>query len=249
MAKVIITEDFLANQVWWWREGCAKHPVDFMRNPVTLKSGPLLPIYKLAFNYELATRGDRSKRLGSFTELGQSHLWIIAPTMGPPYLIQLASRDAGNEAQGNEKGWTPLRPMFQWNLRESDRTLMKAFKALIQDQRRVEGIAAPRGHQRTRPISWRWLELMDLADFKIDYVMSDGERSSLSSARKAAKRQSKIFEAAIDEYWESHKMAEWFENGDEDEDQHETPLDFPPWFCQTAITPKPLYRDIWPQNE
>jgi hypothetical protein len=48
MSRKKVTEEFLAKEVWWWREGASKHPIDFEKNPLDLKRGPLLPVYYLA---------------------------------------------------------------------------------------------------------------------------------------------------------------------------------------------------------
>ena len=64
MRRKKVTEEYLEKEVWWWREGSAKHPID-------LKPGPLLPKYYLAFDYELARRVRRTRRLAPFPTLAE----------------------------------------------------------------------------------------------------------------------------------------------------------------------------------
>jgi hypothetical protein len=226
-----ITEDFLAKEVWWWREGANKHPIDFK------------PDFALAFNYELARRACRRRRLVPFTELKIAHTWILATYLGTISVPQIPSRDAGNEKQEQEKGWTQIRPKFQWNLNLSERSLVEAFINYIHLNRQIQGIPAPSlPRERRRPFSWRWLEFMDLSHFKIR-PLDNKERSSLSSARKTAKEKLALFDAAISAYWNMHREKNSWEGED-----HEPAMD--EWLStyQAVNTPNKLWDNIWPQE-
>jgi hypothetical protein len=220
MAQKKITQEYLEKHVWWWKAGAMKHPCDFNKSPFDLETPVFLPpIYSLGFNYELARRAkqvaESPVRLASFTELGPSHLWIIGPFLGVVPIFQLASRDAGNAQQNEEKGWTRLFPKRQWNLQVSDRTLIKAFKVWVQGQRTTEGIPPPRPLAGTskRKLPWRWLELLDLREYDLE-KLSDSERHSLTLAQRASKRQEMLFDEAIDQYWETHTSPEDDEDSD-----------------------------------
>jgi hypothetical protein len=229
MSRKKITEEFLAREVWWWRAGASKHPIDF--NPKVV----------LSFNYELARRIKRGRRLAPFTDLKANHFWIISPFLGETSWPQIESRHAGNEQQENEKGWTQIRPKLQWNLNLSERRLVRAFQAFIRHDRERQGIPASQPlPKRKRPFSWTWLELMDLADFKVR-PLKDNERSSLSSARKAARKQAALFDKAIDDYWEMDQENEAWDEAD--------PA-FDDWLqtSKSVKTPTELWRHIWPKE-
>jgi hypothetical protein len=236
MSRKKVTEEFLAKEVWWWREGAAKHPVDFDKTFAFPYSFPL------PFNYELARRACRKRRLVSYTALNTVQLWIIAPFLGETSIPQIATRYAGNEQQESEKGWTQIHAKLQWNLNLSERILVNAFVDFIRQNRDTQGIPAPLPvrRKRRRSFSWRWLELMDMVYFKVRPLKSN-ERGSLSVAKKAAKQRLALFDKAIDEYWEMHKEKEAWEGPEDDWDE-------PAWLSmyKPVKTPIELWRNIWP---
>jgi hypothetical protein len=130
--------------------------------------------------------------------------------------------------------------------------LLRAFFDFIQHERVTQEMPAPRPNEgkKNRPFSWRWLELMDLADFKIR-PLEDNERSSLSLARKAARAKLKTFDNCIDEYW---KRAVPFDGEELDDDPgdpysgYHDPLMEIFLMSQPVTYPKPLWRHIWPKE-
>ena len=129
---------------------------------------------------------------------------------------------------------------------------MKAFFDFIRQERIAQEIFAPRPNagKKNRPISWRWPELMDLADLKIR-PLEDNERGSLSLARKTAKEKLKIFDKCIDEYWKRAVPSDdeelYDDPGDLNSDFHD-PLMEMFLFFQPVKYPNPLWRHIWPKE-
>jgi hypothetical protein len=89
------------------------------------------------------------------------------------------------------------------------------FLAFINEQRAAQGVIPPRGlqGQRNVPISWRWIELLDIAQFKIKRIHTeaskDVERQTRRRARVMAQKLLPKYLQAIDElenaFWRPKK--------------------------------------------
>jgi hypothetical protein len=179
-----ISEEFLAKKVWWWRPGANKHPTDFK------------PDNTLAFNYELVRREKRELRLQPFPAVaGLCRFSMPALDDTPPELLPFR---ATHDKAVKEKGWVLL--IMEWNLKLSNAPLQEAFMDFIREARKRDGIPEPRRNagSRRRPPSWRWLELMDIADLKIRRL-EDYDQSIVRKARKRAKEKWSIFSDAIEQ--------------------------------------------------
>lgn len=171
--------------VWWWRPGAKKHPIDFKRDN------------SLAFNYELVRRVKRELRLQPFPSVaGLCRFSVPALDDAPPE--QIPCRATQYKAV-KMKGWAPL--IAEWNLNLCDAPLREAFMDFIRQARARDGIPEPRrnaGIRRT-PQPWRWLELMDISDLRIHYL-GDTDQTTLRKARKRAEEKWSIFSDAIEQF-------------------------------------------------
>ncbi|MFM2295973.1 MAG: hypothetical protein RLZZ350_2386 [Verrucomicrobiota bacterium] len=184
------TEQKLETEVWWWRSTAKTHPPSFaMENSA-------------AFYYELACRANRKVRLVSFLKLSHAQVYAISGMGGEPS-IEYQFRYSNFSETGDNDTWTERRDGLQWNLKFSNRVLLKGFLDFIEINRRKKNIQPDRTilRNRRKPLPWRWLELMDLADKKIR-PLGDNERRSLSEARKIAKQKWKVLSKAIDKFKE-----------------------------------------------
>jgi hypothetical protein len=94
------------------------------------------------------------------------------------------------------EGWTKAEPVT-WNLNQSDEALSQAFLATIRRERAKQRIALKKNaSNRHRRVSWRWPEVLDLAQAGIPLNAND--RSKKSQAIKQAKCfENAVLEAAL----------------------------------------------------
>jgi hypothetical protein len=223
-------ENFLAKEVWWWRPGATHRPFDFNSKN------------SLAFNYELVKRVYRSERFVPFYALKVHHLSIIWPLSDDP-LQQPVSRETYDLNRQKESGWTVPNPILQWNLKASKRALHAAFDLFIQQQRDLQNIPKPRPNagERRKPLSWRWPELMDLADLNV-CKLDDSERSKLSVARKVANQKAEKFANIIDEYYTAGQSDQYPFGQFFDEPDFDPPVTF------STLPEKPFGKGYWPRE-
>ncbi len=224
-------ENFLAKEVWWWRLGATHRPLDF-----NFKNS-------LAFNYELVRREYRNERFVPFHALKVQHFSVIWPLSDDP-LQQPVFRETYDTNRQKESGWTAPKPCLQWNLNASKNALNRAFGLFIQQQRDLQNIPEPRPNagERRKPLSWLWLELMDLADLNIR-KLDDNERGKLSAARKIAKIKAKKFAMLVDEYYTSGRAASCdFGQPFYDEPDFDSPMTF------SNADEEPFGKGFWPRE-
>lgn len=241
MAKKQVTQEYLERKVWWWRPG-VEHPNDFGPN---YESITIWCERRIAFHYELLRRVSRSRRLAPFTSLNYGHLRIISNLTDEKLALPIV-RPATLPQHPNELGWTPS--SAQWNLGCSDRSWVLAFKDFIHQERARQQIPrpVPNKGKRNRGFSWRWPELMDVADLTSN-ILDDNERSSLSMARRLAKEKLKQFDKAIDEHWKTAETNDSLSSLADDEEADEELVDWIPSF-PPVIHPCPLWKNIWPKE-
>lgn len=182
---------------WWW------HEKEFIKDPYEYsirRHGPSVPWRgqrELAFfAWELIRRIDSTLGppsawgLGMYEEqllleIGGYRHWAISRSTNPAW------------AEAKEPGWSPVDCPTQWNLRATDAELVREFRQRIRQWRGEQRIPEPAGNPgpRHRPPSWRWLELLDISAHGCR-PLNDGERRSLSEARRKGKlMRDKLVEA------------------------------------------------------
>jgi hypothetical protein len=229
-----ISEEYLANEIWWWRPNVPTHPPDFKSSN------------SLAFNYELARRYKRNLKLQPFPFVA-GLCRFSAPELddAPPELWTF--RHVHDKAQ-KEKGWFSLHPNMQWNLNLCDAILQRTFLEFIHQERKKDAIPKPRRNagRRNKPIPWRWLELMDITDFKIR-LLGDNDQSTVRTARRKAKEKWLILSQCVARHTK-FQFDNWLSNQGEPGFTDEEDLGFkdiiessPP-----AKTHFKLWRGIWP---
>lgn len=101
-------------------------------------------------------------------------------------------------------GWSPALP-YSYNLHASDRALCEVFMNWIKGERQRQYIAeelsvigerSRNKGRRARPVSWKWIELIDNPQ-----QLNDNDRSHLSVARKEMKRLQSMFNQSYGD-WE-----------------------------------------------
>lgn len=215
-----VTEDFLKNEVWWWRSGSNQRPARFSEKDL------------LAFNYELVRRALRKECFPKFPVVESLCRYAIPQFAGEEY-----EERTFRFSRTPETGWMEFPASIQWNLKKSDRALKEAFMRFIRDQRKVQGVGMERSKKRksTRHLPWRWLELMDFAHYRIR-SLEDNERSSLSMARKAAQKKVEAFITAVDQFGEQQRV----------EGQSRT-VNWPEEYLVPAPKqPMKLFHGVWP---
>jgi len=103
--------------------------------------------------------------------------------------------------QYTEMGWTPTyeNEHRQWNLRQSDRDLIKKFIAEIRTLRKIQKIRAPHPMEGVKyaPVSWKLIEILDREQQGIGKLNSS-ERSTLSDARSRARKCFNQYKRALE---------------------------------------------------
>lgn len=196
-------DNFAERFDWWWQHE------DFTSDVATLKAKYKterpwgIPwkncLERIAWNYELMRRSEIQGDLPSFFALSVEERMFAASLWGNE--SEYPSRDTSDPHKTQEHGWTPVNPFFQWNLRLSDEALSNAFTVYIKHQREGQKIQVqPRNKgKKNRGVSWKWVELLDLAGHKVR-TLADNERKSLSSARKQAMENAEQFLTSLGAY-------------------------------------------------
>lgn len=184
----------LRRETWWWRKA-------------SLTSEDSFPPWRycreeVAWSYELARRANRRLNLPSFPELKMLDRQLLLSLFGPattkgPWPPFRFALDA---SRPEEQGWARNEDKLEWNLRRTDNELARSFLKWIRGKRRFQGIKEPRPNKgmRRRPRSWAWPELMDRVHHGLR-SLSDSQRSTLSNARRIAKRRLAKLRKAVEE--------------------------------------------------
>lgn len=111
-----------------------------------------------AFSYELARRSFSLAEYPSYLKLDNFEkdiVWKCFRHRGESVAVK---RDRWPKKEFEGYAFLPV----SWNLRASDRALQAALLEMVKAERRRQGIKPTRNKgNRNRPVSWRWLELID----------------------------------------------------------------------------------------
>lgn len=151
-----------------------------------------------AFRYELSRRAISSVSR-PFVELSVFESQIVCLRFGRktnPLLVWIAdSEELLNSAYpytSPQDGFSRRLPVA-WNLRASNHALTSHFLKYIEEERALQKVKpSPHHGCRNRPVSWRWLDLLD-NPLRLD----DSDRSHLSQARKNSKELVGTYKAAL----------------------------------------------------
>jgi len=173
-------------KTWWWRH-LPFAPFDQVTYTTRPRKGRYWPDQDelAAWQYELVRRVRRDFALPEYIDLPawkRAGLWTQI-VLSDPSLKGSPSMILHDDI--NLEGWTKAEPVA-WNLRHSDESLSKAFLHSIRRERARQKIALRKNAgNRHRPVSWRWPEVLDLADAGL--ALKANERSKKSQSIKQAK--------------------------------------------------------------
>jgi hypothetical protein len=180
---------------WWWRKLKRNVVFDGTTRTVRAKTrrGQIWKkaIEPMAYAYELARRHDRSAKLPPYPK----SKWIarlLKDFTKPDNSRAYRLHDLPIESDfslWDDHNWGPL--PVDWHYTASLESAVAAFKVLYVAEQKRRGIARnPRSQQgqRNRSVSWRGIELMDVAHFKGTPRFPASERTIVSRARLVSRK-------------------------------------------------------------
>ena len=185
-----MTEKELIETAWWWRKS----------SPDTGNSYWKLYTERIAWSYELLRRVIRPEEIRGFHQLNGYERMFLSKVSGTTHLI-LPNRDirSDDKQKAEERGWTPICPMLQWNLQAQDHDLHAWFDIFIAQHRQIQNIPRPKKNQgiKRRPVSWKVHELLDVQDHKLKKGFDETDRSILSRGKREGKTSAHRFFSAL----------------------------------------------------
>lgn len=178
---------------WWWRQESEDCSFDRKTSTIIAKTlkGRLwtLNTEPGAWRYELARRHKDAVNQGllpypkmdkSVSTLLQFFTTAVCQSGDIPL--------SQNMDVWDEECWSDALNL-RWNLRASDDELVEYFLELIKKQRKEHKFSRSKARwRRTRALSWRWPEVLDISFHCVHPALDENDRSKLSQARKEAKR-------------------------------------------------------------
>jgi hypothetical protein len=172
MKDRLLTLKELEENLWWWKRKEKRADLERIK---------LFGYELVARNYELMRRSPNAGEYQqNYLHLDRENKTATAMAWGNPN--EFPNRQIFDLQKQEEIGWTSARPHLQWNLRLSDRALIKAFLEYIGQHRNVQkisGSSSLKGKPANKPPSWLYIEFLDMRQNEIS-GMDDSQRGMAS---------------------------------------------------------------------